>query len=367
MASLINRWFYRLYRSEEGGGLASFEEAFGRPPSEAFTGRNVEPSFTQDPPADPDDEETPPAAGAPADDPDGDEGDGAAPGEGEEGEGDDELADWQQEMAARGFEPDAFNEVGWRTYRNMEIAFSQRTPAAEEPVVEETPPPPRPLGGVAEIQTEEQLYGEAQTRPRETAMWALENRERLSDEQYNNVMNMWFVSNPNEYQEFRERALIQGMLEHVGERFQHETAFQMDQARDAGINMALAESPLIEQYRQPLGQYLKDNAHLNDWINNLRSPAEVKSAIEAVFYMMAGPELGRMVVEQKAAAEAARIEAETAEGENGAAADTAAASARTTRRSATPRSSVPGQQLSDEEYAKGIQDKILNIGKPQAR
>lgn len=358
MRALMDRWFYRLYRAEEEG-MASFEEVFGRSPDEAFDRANPFDGQVDD---DADDDES----DADDDEPD----DAAAEGdaddnEGDDAEGDDDapaLAEWEVEMQKR-FAPGTFTEEGWKAYRNMEILVSKKTADPEPtPPAEEPAAPPRPLlGSVAEIQTEEQLYNEAQGRPREVAMWAIDNQERLSPEQYENVMNIWFASNPHQYQMFWRQVDAQGLMGVVEEKFSHETAHQVETARDQGLKQALTENPLINQYRQQLGQYMQANPHLNDWVNNLRTTAEVKSAVEAVFYMMAGPELGRQVVENKAAQEAARLEAEAAAAENGEQAEGTAAAARTPRRSARPRPPASQASMPDDEYAAGIQNKILNM------
>lgn len=360
LTSLSNGWFHRLHEANDdagGGGLASFEEVFGRPPEEAFNRPNP-----FDGPDEDDDEPLTP--GAAADDDDG--AGGAAPGDDDDDDDDGSgnppatLAEWETEMQKR-FAPGTFTEEGWKAYRNMEQLVSRRAP---EPEPAPTPPPPTPvplLGSVAEIQTEEQLYNEAAAKPREVAMWAIDNQERLSPEQYENVMNIWFASNPHQYQTFWSQINNQGVIGMVQEQFQHETAQQMEQARDEGLKAALSDNPLIEQYRQPLGQYIVANPHLREWIDSLRTKGEVKSAVEAIFYMMAGPELGKQVVEHKAATEAARLEAERVAAEEAAAADTSAAAARTPRRSAAARR-PPGAAISDDDYAKGIQDKILNMG-----
>lgn len=364
LTSLCNRWFYRLHEANDdsGGGLASFEEVFGRPPEEAFNRPNPFDGLGGD------DEDDDLAPGVAADA--GEEG--AAPGDDDEedddedGSGDDApvLAEWEVEMGKR-FAPGTFTEEGWKAYRNLEVLYSrggQQPPAA--PPAPETPPAPAPtplLGSVAKIETEEQLYNEAAAKPREVAMWAIDNQEVLSPEQYENVMNIWFASNPHQYQTFWSQVNNQGVMGMVQEHFQHETAQQMENAREEGLKAALTDNPLIDQYRQPLGQYMLANPHLNDWVNGLRTKAEVKSAVEAIFYMMAGPELGKQVVEHKAAGEAARLEAERIAAEEAAVADTAAGAARTTRRSAQPRKPAGAPAISEEEYAKGIQDKILNM------
>lgn len=360
-----NRWFYRLFRQDEEGGLASFEEVFGRPPEEAFNRPNPFDGLDDD---DDDDAAPPPASDAGDDD----GADGAAPGDDadadddEDGSGDDApaLAEWEAEMQKR-FAPGTFTEEGWKAYRNMEALVSRRIgepdPGAAAPPAEPTPPPRPLLGQVAEIQTEEQLFNEAQARPREVAMWAIDNQERLSPEQYETVMNIWFASNPHQYQMFWSRAQIDGVMGMVEEKFSHETAHQVENARNDGLKAALADNPLIEQYKPQLGQYMIANPHLNDWVNNLRTSAEVKSAVEAIFYMMAGPELGKQVVENKAAQEAARLEAERLAAEAEAENVAATGAARTQRRSARARPPASGAALSDDEYAAGIQDKILNM------
>lgn len=354
MRTLMDRWFYRLFEANDDGGMASFEEVFGRPPEEAFNRPNPFDGLG-------DDDEEPLAPGdvvpdPPADDDEGDEDED----ETEEYDDTPALAEWEVEMGKR-FAPGTFTEDGWKAFRSLETEFSRRSPAAP-PAPEAPAPAPTPLlGSVAKIETEEQLYNEAAAKPREVAMWAIDNQEILSPEQYENVMNIWFASNPHQYQMFWQRAQIDGVMGMVQEQFQHETAQQMEQARDEGLKAAITENPLINEHRQQLGQYMLANPHLNDWVNSLRSKAEVKSAVEAVFYMMAGPELGRQVVEHKAASEAARIESERVAAEAETAAAAAAGAARTPRRSAQPRKPAADAQLSDEEYAKGMQDYLLKM------
>lgn len=363
MRLLMNRWFYCLHEANDDAGMASFEEVFGRPPEEAFNRPNpfdgLDDGEGDD---DADDADGDAAAG-------GDSGDASDEGDQGDDGGDDDgtpaLAEWEVEMSKR-FAPGTFTEEGWKAFRSLEVEYSRRPPAPPEPPAAPEPPvaPPRRLlpGSTGEINTEEDLFGLAQTSPQEAAMWALDNRDRLSPDQYNTVMNVWFASNPQEYLDFRDRAILQAQQENMQQMFQHETALQMENARGTGLKEALAENPLIDQYRPQLGQYMLDNPHLNDWVNSLRTTHEVKSAVEAIFYMMAGPELGKQVLEHKATQEAARLEAERIAAANGTAAEGSAAAARTTRRSAQPRTTAPaGSQISEEEYAKGIQDKILNM------
>lgn len=353
--------------------MIGFEEAFGRPPEQAFDGPDLfaRPAAAADDDEDEDDDDA--GAGAPpppaADDgtpPPAPPAEGGTPLEG--GAGAAALAEYQQEMVARGFQPDDYSERGWKTYRELETRFSQRPPeqqpAPPAPAAEPTPPP-RPLGGtVSTIETEEQLYSEAQTRPRETAYWALENRERLSEEQFDNVMNLWFVNNPYEFLRFQMGSFAEGFGGQIREEFQHETAAQFEQARAEGLQTAYDDEivgPLLQQYRPQLSQYMRDNPHLNDWVNGLRTAPQVKQAVEAVFFMMAGPELAKEVTAARGRQAAAAGEPPPPPAGTPPAAEPPdpAAAAGSVRRSAAPRTAGQGQ-MNDDDYAKGIQDRILN-------
>lgn len=362
-----SRYFRRYHQSAPEPQLESFEDAFGydpftgEPTPEDPAGDSTPPAGdpptgdppAADPPAAPQaPEPAPPGAPAPTPEPPP-EGEPAAP---------QQPAGWQAEMAQRGFAPDAFNEVGWRTYRSLEQAFSSRQTQPDPPAAPPAPPPSPILpGNVGEIRTQEDLYTFAQADPRAAAMFAVENRPRLTDDQFNTVMTHWGQSDPWGMTQFMAAATTEMAQQQAAEASEAQQAFYRDQIQDLGIAAAIEELPMIETYREQLGGFLEANPHLNDWLESLSSPEEIKGGITTLFYQMAGPQLAAQILQQQvqsqvqqqaaaAAAEEQRIADEAALAANG-----RAGSMR--RNSAEPPSRTPGAQ--DGNSDEDIQARIL--------
>lgn len=331
--------------------MVSVEEAFGR----SWPG-----TTPPAPPDEPDDDD----AGATGDE-GGDEGDAGAQlepddtgeggDEGDEGEGEPEL-----EWVRRGFAADDFTERGWKTYRELETRFSQTRPvepgAAPPAPDEPAKPPPAPLrpGGIAEIKTEEDLYGWAQVAPKDAAMFALEQRERLSDEQFETVMNNWFASNPTQYMQQVLSWNNEIIEERQREAQVNQDAHYLNQIRDIGIEQATAELPMISDYGPELADFMEANPHLNQWVEGLRTPDQVKSALHSIFYQMAGPKLAQQILEQQVQTSVEQREREAAQAAAEAEQSTNASKAQSTRRSTAP---APG---TEEAYDDAIRDIVLN-------
>jgi hypothetical protein len=328
--------------------MVSFEEAFGINPE---TGQESGGLSELDPdPPEPDDDEDddtddPPEDGTPAD--------GEAPAAGSE--------EWRQEMLARfpGGEADA-----WRAYRELETRFSQRPPEAPPapPPAAEEQPPPSPLlpGGVNEIRTEEDFVALVQANPEQGRDFALNNKAMLNEDQFNYAMNVWAAANP--FQAMQEIAMAHSELlrEQQQEADAEREAHYMKTIQDEGIRNAVAELPMINEYREDLAKFVDANPHLTTWIEGLRTAEQVKSALHSIFYQMAGPKLSQQILEQQVA----RGVEEAKQREQQAAAD-AEAQANAKKGRTMRRSTAQPEPGDDEGYAAAMQDRILNPG--QAR
>lgn len=332
--------------------MVSFEEAF--PGVTPFGSTGDSGGAADDPPSDPPaDPPSDPDPVAPADGGDG----GAPPPDPDPNAGAGEPPATDPEWVARGFAPEDFTEKGWQTYRSLETRFSQTRPVTE-PALEEppAPPPPVPLrpgvdGG--EIDTEEKLYSYAQRAPRDAAMFALENRERLNDEQFELVMNNWFASNPTQYMQQVMAWNNEIQEERYREQQAEKDAHYLNTIRDTGIEQAVAELPMIADYRAELAAFMEENPHLNTWVEGLSTAAQVKSALHSIFYQMAGPKLAQQILESQVATSVAATAAAEAK-----AAEEAAAAEQTTKAQSTRRSTAKPPD-DEQAYGDAIRERIL--------
>lgn len=337
----MNRIYYQ--QDESGGGMVSFEEAFGRDP---FTG---EATPEPDPP-----EDTPPADepedGEPVEEPEAEPvaQDGAAPAPGSDA--------WRADMLQRF--PNGESDL-WKSYRELEARFSQTRPSEVPPTPEpEPPPPPAPLrpGSVGDINTEEDLFAYAQADPKGAADFALQNRERLNDTQFNAVMNNWFAVSPFEASQAMAWAQAEALREQIAEQNAEKDAHYLSSIRDQGIAAAVAELPMIEQYREEMATFVESNPHLQQWVEGLTTADQVKSALHSIFYQMAGPKLSQQILEQQVARSVQAREAEAAAAAATAAAEESTQKAKSQRRSTAAPSG-------EESYDEQIQQAILSPGK----
>lgn len=345
--------FFRIYfNSDEGGGGGfdddpiSFGEAFGINPDGSKY--EADPADADaDPPdptpsggdgsdAEPGDATTPPAAPA-----DGD----AAPA----GETPDQLV---ERLYAGKYK--SVEELE-KAHRELTARFDGRDPKADQqPPVEK--PVPLFKGDVSEIKTQADLFSWAESDPEAAAMWTMENHERLSEAQVNSVMDNWIASQPWKAMQEIHAWQTQMMRDEFAERQAIQDMHYTKSMRDQGIEMAIKEQPLLQEHSQELGQFIKANPHLNQMVEGAQTAEEVKGALHAIFYMMAGPKLSQQALEAQVAARVKAEEKAKKDAEKQAAADAAAATATTIgRNTATP----PGGDDSDE-YTKAMQEKILN-------
>ena len=350
-------YFYRLFESNDGGGAGfdedpiSFGEAFGVNPDGS---PYVAPEPTPDPPPvpTPDPEPTPPATPEPPDPtPPGENGAGNTPGDATPPAG--ETPDQVVERLYGG-KYKTVEELE-KAHKELTAAWDGRGPQAKPQATPEPEPPaepPRPLfkGDLTEVANEEQLFRWVRTDPEAAAMFAMANSERMAQDTFDTVMDAWVAQQP-----FKAMARItewnnQVLREEIAERQAAQDQAYMEQVADRGIDEALAEMPLMAEHQHDLGVFIEQNPQLEQMVAAARNPGELKNALQAIFYMMVGPQLAQQVLESQVAARVTEEQRAAAE----AAAAAAAGKATTiTRNSAPPPSN-------EQEYGDMIRDMVLN-------
>jgi len=352
----LQRRFFRVYfQSDPGGGAGdngfdedpiSFGEAFGiNPDGSPYEAPEPEP---EPPPAPPEPE--PPAAPPPPDP--------TPPGEADDGAVTPPAGETPDQVVERLYagKYKTVEELE-RGYQEANKLLSQRGQQQEPPPAEpEAPPKMLFKGDINEIVNEEQLFKWAQTDPEAAAMFAMQNHERMDQPTFDTVMDAWVAQQP-----FKAIAQIQSwQADILREEFAERQAVQdhayMEQVADQGIEAALAEMPLMAEHQHDLGVYIEQNPQLNNMITAARTPGELKQALHAIFYMMAGPKLAQQALEMQVAQRVTEEQRVAAEAEAAAAVGKAST---ITRNSAPPPSN-------EQEYGDLIRDMVLHPGGKKA-
>lgn len=258
----------------------------------------------------------------------------------------------QPEWAARFKTPEDI----WKSYRELETKFSQRAPEQPQQPQQAEPPrvPIRPGDAPSEIKTEADLYGWASTDPKGAAMFAIEERDRLTEEQFNTVMNNWYAHSPFEAHQTWAAAQNQYLQERMDERQALQDAHYLHQVRDQGIEQAIKELPMLQEYAVELGEFIEKNPALNAMVEGGKTPEEIKNALHGIFYMMAGPKLATQVLEQKVSRQVADAEARQRAEEE------AAAAAQRTQKAGSIRRNTAAPPTTPDAQDDAIREMILN-------
>lgn len=336
----MKRYFRVFYESNDGGGtglaedeMVSFGEAFGINPDGT--------EYVAEPEPDPD--PTPPTPPAPEPEPQ------VTPEPTPPGE------EPPPEPTLYAGKYKTVEEME-KAYQELQREFSKRQAAPPEPTPEPTPEPaPKPLfkGEVSEITNEAQLYELATSDPEAAAMFAMENHARLNEDQFNTVMNAWIAQQPFKAIQTMHAWQAELMREEFAERGRVQEEAYVNDMRDKAIDAAVAEQPLLAEYADQLGDYIAEHPQLTQMVDGARTVAELSSAIQAIFFMMAGPQLSKQALEAQVAA---RVNQQTAE-------EAAAAAAAATQSASSLQRNTAAPPSDEQEYGDALRDMVLNPGK----
>lgn len=350
----MTQYFRRYFQSDPGGGgdddpdaMISFADAFGVDP---VTGEKVEPTPAPDPtpdptPApDPTPDPTPPGEpGTPASEPATPPDPALKPGETPK-----EAA--ERIFAGKYKTPDDLE----RGYQELQREFSKLKNQQPAPV-EEPPPVPLFKGETAEIKTEQDLFTWAQADPEAAAMWAMGEHGRMSPETLNTVMNHWIASSPWQATTAIHAWQAQMLREEFAEQRQLAEQHALGQIRDAGIELAVQEQPLMADYGDELSDFIDKNETLGKLVEAATTPQQLSKALQAAFFVMAGPKLSEQALTAKVAAE---VKAAAKAERDAKAAEEASKAVTTTRNTG-----VPQAPDGDDAYGDAMRDAVLNPGK----
>lgn len=243
-----------------------------------------------------------------------------------------------------------------KAHKELTTAWDSRGPATPPPA--EQPPEPKapPLfkGDIGEIKTEADLYQAAANDPEGAAMFAMENHERLSQEQLDTVMNNWLSVQPWKAMQTISAWNTQMMRDEFADRQRVQDEAYINRVRDDGIEAAVKELPMLKDYGDDLSEYIESNPKLSAMVDAAQTPGEVKDALTAIFFMMAGPKLAQQALEAQVAAKVQAASAAEA---------SAAAAANTGKAQTISRNTAPPPGQSEDDYDEKIRQMILNPGR----
>jgi len=260
---------------------ASFEEAFDKAITDANTPADAASGVadaTVEPPAEPD---TNPA-------------DQAA-----------DPSDAKPEWEALGFKSAA--DLA-KSYTELRTRFSRGEHKQEDPV-EDEPLEPLASGGIwVDPESVEDLYDRARENPQRAAVWAMQNRDRISDDVFNAVQNNWAAAEPWSAMQQAVAMAINGQATGQQQQFQPVVEKYLDDIRSAAAATVSDEYPGFVDAAPQIADYIDQNTQVRDWLNQQTDPATIAAAFEQMYLVIAGPSaLKQKHAEQAANAEQAAI------------------------------------------------------------
>jgi hypothetical protein len=143
-------------------------------------------------------------------------------------------------------------------YKELERKFHEKQQAVEE---EEWDDDPAPLvtfsGGVPE--TEDDLVEWSADDPTAAALWAIENRNRVSEETFNEVYRSWWQERPWEAAAFQREQDMLMMQEYMAQQVQPFQSQHEQQMMERANQTLLERIPDIEEYAPKIQKFIEEN------------------------------------------------------------------------------------------------------------
>jgi len=345
-------YFRRYMQTDEGGGggfeddgePVPFGEVFGiNPDGSPYEAEEADST----PPADP--APTPAAPEAPAEAPDPAPRPGETPSEAAE-----------RIFAGKYKSVDELEKGYGEADKKLQELLRERQQWQQQQQKPEEAEPSKPLfkGNITEIQSEAQLEAWAVTDPEAAALFAMEHHDRIDQDMVDKVCNHWIASQPMKAISTITAWNAQILREEFAEQRQLADQHALGQIRDQGIDLAIKEQPLMQGYTEQLGEFIERNEPLARIVEAATSPDQLSKALQAAFFVMAGPQLSQDALTAKVAAEVKAQEKAQREAKAAAEAEAARAAVTTTTRN----TGVPSTPDGDDAYGDAIRSKILNPG-----
>ena len=145
-------------------------------------------------------------------------------------------------------------------YKELEKKFHERDQeeSDDEEWIEDEPAPLLTFNR-GEPETEDDLIEWASEDPTRAALWAVENRERITDETFNEVYRQWWQERPWEASAFQREQDMLMMQEYMAQQI---TPFQQqreEQMLEKANQALLQRIPDIEQYAEKVQEFIQNN------------------------------------------------------------------------------------------------------------
>lgn len=352
-------YFRRYFQADPGGGGGEddgepipFGEAFGvNPDGTPYEAPTPDP--TPEPTPDPTPDPTP--SGTPESDDAGGSGDGPVVKPGET------PAEAAERIFAGKYKSVEDLEKGYsEADKKLQQLLAERQQWQRQQEQEPEAEPPKPLfkGNTTVIESEQQLEEWAVADPEQAALFAMREHERIDPELVDKVCNHWIASQPMKAISTITAWQSQILREEWQEQRQLADQHALGQIRDSGIDLAVKELPLMQGYMEELGEFIEQHESLGRIVEAATSPEQLSKALQAAFFVMAGPRLSEQALTAKVAAEVKEQEKAERAAKAAAEAEAARASATTTTRN----TGVPGTPDGEDAYGDAIRAKILDPG-----
>lgn len=144
-------------------------------------------------------------------------------------------------------------------YRELEKKFHEREQEESDDDEWQEEPAPLLTFNRGEPETEDDLIEWASDDPTRAALWAVENRERITDETFNEVYRQWWQERPWEASAFQREQDMLMMQEYMSQQI---TPFQQqreEQMLEKANQALLQRIPDIEQYAEKVQEFIQNN------------------------------------------------------------------------------------------------------------
>jgi hypothetical protein len=145
-------------------------------------------------------------------------------------------------------------------YKELERKFheKQQTVETEEEVWDESAAPlVRFAGGIPE--TEDDLVEWSAEDPTAAALWAIENRSRVSEETFTEVYRSWWQERPWEASAFQREQDMMMMQEYMAQQVQPFQSQHEQQIMERANETLLNRIPDIEEYAPKVQKFIEEN------------------------------------------------------------------------------------------------------------
>ena len=145
-------------------------------------------------------------------------------------------------------------------YKELERKFHEKQQAIqeeEENWEEEEIPLVRFAGGIPE--TEDDLVEWSAEDPTAAALWAIENRNRVSEETFNEVYRAWWQERPWEASAFQREQDMLIMQEYMAQQVQPFQSQHEQQIMERANQTLLERIPDIEEYAPKVQKFIEEN------------------------------------------------------------------------------------------------------------